>query len=202
MAWPQQRLRDHGRRVSQQSPPGRPTVAPEVSERIQTRWQANPTWGSSRIVGELRKLGIDAANSTVENYRPPPQKPPSLAWKAFLHNHVQALVALDCGIVPTVTHPGLFVLVMLAHQRRHIIHVHITEHPTAEWTTQQVIDAFPWDEAPRDLLRDRDRIYGTSFRQRGQHLGIEDVLSAPGVRGSTLLSSGSSGASVASAWIT
>jgi putative transposase len=89
------------------------------------------------------------------------------------------VVALDCFVVPTVTHTVLFVLVMLAHERRRIIHVHITEHSTAEWTTQQVIDAFPWDEAPRDLLRNRDRIYGTSFWQRGQHLGTEDVLSAP-----------------------
>jgi transposase InsO family protein len=130
-------------------------------------------------VGELRKLGIDVAKSTVEKYRVPSQKPPSPTWKAFLNNHIRDLVALDFFVVPTVIHKVLFVLVILAHERRHIVHFHITEHPTAEWTTQQVIDAFPWDEAPRYLLHDRDRIYSTAFRQRMWPMGIGEVLIAP-----------------------
>jgi len=154
-------------------------MAKEVRQLIRDMWQANPTWGALRIVGELRKLGIDVAKSTVETYRVRPQKPPSPTWKTFLKNHVQDLVALDFFVVPTVTHKVLFVLVMLAHERRRVLHFHITEHPTAEWTTQQVIDAFPWEEAPRYLLRDRDRIYGASFRQRVQPMGIEEVLIAP-----------------------
>ena len=132
-----------------------------------------------RIVGELRKLGIDVAKSTVEKYRMRPQKPPSPTWKTFLKNHVQDLVALDFFVVPTVTHKVLFVLLILAHERRRVVHFNITEHPTAQWTAQQVIEAFPWDEAPRYLLRDRDQIYGASFRQRVQHMGIEEVLIAP-----------------------
>jgi putative transposase len=179
LAWQHQRFRDHWRDLSQQGTPGRPTIAKEVRQLIRDMWQANPTWGSPRIVGELHKLGIDVAKSTVEKYRVRPQRPSSPTWKTFLKNHVQDLVALDFFVVPTVTRKVLFVLVILAHERRRIIHFHITEHPTAEWTTQQVIDAFPWDEAPRYLLRDRDRIYGTSFRQRVQHMGIEEVLIAP-----------------------
>jgi transposase InsO family protein len=92
---------------------------------------------------------------------------------------VQDLVALDFFTVPTVTHTVLFVLVILAHERRRVVHFNITEHPTARWTTQQVVDAFPWEEAPRYLVRDRDRIYGASFRQRVQHMGIAEVLIAP-----------------------
>jgi putative transposase len=88
-------------------------------------------------------------------------------------------VALDFFVVPTVTHKVRFGLVMLAHERRRVVHVNVTEHPTAQWTAQQVIDAFPWDEAPRSLLRDRDRISGTAFRQRVQHMGIEEVVIAP-----------------------
>jgi transposase InsO family protein len=78
-----------------------------------------------------------------------------------------------------VTFKVLFVLVILAHERRRILHFNVTEHPTAQWTAQQVVEAFPWDEAPRYLLRDRDRIYGMAFRQRVRHMGIKEVLTAP-----------------------
>jgi putative transposase len=95
IAWQQQRFRHHWRRVSQQGTPGRPAVAKEVRVLIQAMWQANPTWGSPRIVGELRKLGIDVAKSTVETYRVRPRQLPSPTWKTFLHNHVKDLIALD-----------------------------------------------------------------------------------------------------------
>src|ERR671938_337934 len=110
-------------------------------------WQANPLWGSPRIVGELRKLGIEVAKSTVEKYRPRRKQLSSPTWKTFLKNHVQDLVALDFFVVPTVTFRVLFVLVVLAHERRRIVHFNITEHPTAVWTAQQVVKAFPWDDA-------------------------------------------------------
>jgi transposase InsO family protein len=141
--------------------------------------RANPTWGSPRIVGELRKLGIEVAKSTMENYRFRPRKPPSPTWKAFLKNPVQDLVALDCFVVPTLTNKILFVLVILAHQRRRIVHCNMTEHPTAAWTVPQVVEAFPRDEAPRYLWRDRDSIYGAEFRPRVRNMGIEEVLIAP-----------------------
>ena len=179
IAWQRQRFRDHWRQLSRGTKPGRPVLAKEIRELIQAMWQANPTWGSPRIVGELRNLGIDVAKSTVETYRVRPSKPLSPTWKAFLTNHVQDLVALDFLVVPTVRHTVLFVLVILAHERRRVVHFNITEHPTAQWTAQQVVDAFPWDEAPRYLLRDRDRIYGAYFQQRVRHMGIEEVLIAP-----------------------
>jgi putative transposase len=179
IAWQRQRFRDHWRQLSQPGTLGRPAVAREVRALIQHMWQANPTWGSPRIIGELRKLGIDVTKSIVEKYRPPPQKLPSPTWKAFLNNHVQDLVALDFFVVPTVMNRVLFVLLILAHARRCVVHFNITEHPTAEWMAQQVIEAFPWDEAPRYLLRDRDRIYGASFRRRVRTMGIEEVLIAP-----------------------
>jgi transposase InsO family protein len=130
-------------------------------------------------VGELRKLGITVAKSTVESYRPRLRKPPSPTWRAFLANHVKDLVACDFFTVPTATFRVLFVFIMLAHDRRHIVHFNITEHPTAEWTAQQIVNAFPWDTAPRYRLRDRDAIYGHVFQSRVKHLGIEEVKIAP-----------------------
>jgi putative transposase len=179
IAWQRQRVRDHWRQLSPQGTPGRPMIAKEVRELIGRMWQTNPTWGAPRIVGELHKLGIDVTKSTVEKYRIRPPKPPSPTWKTFLTNHVQDLVALEFFVVPTVRHTVLFVLVILAHHRRRVVHFNVTEHPTAEWTAQQVIDAFPWDEAPRYLLRDRDSIYGASFRQRVCNMGIEEAVIAP-----------------------
>jgi putative transposase len=93
--------------------------------------------------------------------------------------HMPDLVALDFFVVPTVTFRVLFVLVILAHERRRVVHFNVTEHPTAAWTTQQVVEACPWDEAPRYLLRDRDRIYAATFRQRVRHMGIKEVCIAP-----------------------
>src|SRR5690242_11765709 len=98
--------------------------------------RANPTWGSPRIVGELSQLGIPVAKSTVEQYRPRTRKPSSPTWKAFLNNHVKDIVACDCFPVPTATCRVLFVFIMLAHERRRIVHVNLTEHPTALWTAQ------------------------------------------------------------------
>jgi putative transposase len=158
IGWQQQRFRDHWRRLSRSRQPGRPTIAKELRGLIREMSLANPTWGSPRIVGELRKLGIDIAKSTVEKYRVRPCKPSSPTWKAFLRNHVQDLISLDFFVVPTVLNRVLFVLLILAHERRRVVHFIVTEHPTAAWTAQQVVEAFPWDRAPRYLLRDRDRI--------------------------------------------
>jgi putative transposase len=179
IAWQRKRFRDHWRRLSQQGQPGRPAVASDMRDLIRDMSRANPTWGAPRIVGELRKLGISVAKSTVEKYRVHARKPPSPTWKTFLKNHVQDLVALDFFVVPTVMYKVLFVLLILDHERLRIVHVNVTEHPTAEWTAQQVVRAFPWDEAPQYPLRDRDRIYGVAFRQRVRSLGITEVLSAP-----------------------
>src|SRR5215217_7450026 len=128
IAWQRRRFRDYWRDLSRPGTPGRPQIAQELRDLIRTMWQANPAWGAPRIVGELRKLGIDVAKSTVEKYCPSGRKPPSPTWKAFLANHVQDLVALDFFVVPTVRHTVLFVLVILAHHRRRVVHFNITEH--------------------------------------------------------------------------
>src|SRR5712691_10996649 len=152
MAWQQKRFRDYWRHLSQSGKPGRPAIAKEVRDLIQAMWRSNPMWGSPRIVGELRKLGINVATSTVEKYRPRVRKPSSPTWKTFLNNHVHNIVACDFFIVPTATFRVLFVFIMLAHERRRIVHFNITAHPTAQWTAQQILEAFPWDTAPRYLL--------------------------------------------------
>ena len=110
IAWQQKRFRDHWRRLSQQGQPGRPVIATEVRELIRDMWRSNPTWGSPRIVGELRTLGINVAKSTVEKYRPTCHKPSSSNWWAFLSNHVKDILACDFFTVPTVTSQVLFVL--------------------------------------------------------------------------------------------
>jgi putative transposase len=179
LAWQKKRFRDYWRRLSQTGKPGRPAISKEVRELIRDMWRSNPIWGSPRIVGELRKLGINVAKSTVEKYQPRNRKPPSPTWKAFLSNHVKDIMACDFFTVPTATFRVLFVFIILAHDRRRIVHFNITEHPTAQWTAQQIVEAFPWDTAPRYLLRDRDSIYSTVFQDRVSHMGIEEVKIAP-----------------------
>ena len=140
---------------------------------------ANPLWGAPRIHGELAKLGITVSERTVSRLVRRPRRPPSQTWRTFLTNHVATLVSMDFFTVPTLTGRVLFVLVLLSHRRRRIIHVNITEHPTAVWTAQQMIEAFPEDTAPRWLLRDRDAIYGDVFRRRVAGMGITEVITSP-----------------------
>ena len=178
ISWQRRRFRDHWTRLSRQGKPGRPPVAKEVRDLIRKISAANPGWGSPRIVGELGKLGIEVAKSTVEKYMVRRRKPPSPPWRAFLANHVKDLVSIDFFIVPTVRFEILFVFLVLAHNRRRVVHFNITAHPTAEWTAQQVAEAFPWDTAPRYLLRDRDTTYGAGFRKRVTSMGIAAVVTA------------------------
>ena len=179
ITWQSKRFRDYWRRLSQSGKPGRPAITKDVRELIRDMWRSNPTWGSPRIVGELRKLGITVAKSTVEKYRPRIRKPPSPTWKAFLTNHVKDIVACDFFTVPTATFRMLFVFIILAHERRHIVHFNVTEHPTAQWTIQQIVEAFPWETVPRYLLLDRDSIYGDLFQRRVKNMDIEEVKIAP-----------------------
>ena len=129
----------------------------------------------------------------------PKRRPaPSQTWRTFLTNHARDLVSLDFFTVPTVHLRVLFVLVVLAHHRRRVVRFNVTEHPTAAWTAQQIVEAFPDDTAPSYLLRDRDTIYGHAFRQRVKGMGICEVLTAPRARGRTPSRSGSSARSGAS----
>ncbi len=176
--WQRKRFRDHWTKLCRQGKPGRPTVSKEVKELIRTMSKLNPTWGSPHIVGELAKIGIVVAKSTVEKYMVKTKKPPSQSWRSFLENHAKEIVSIDFIVAPTVRFTMLYVLVFLSIDRRRVIHFNVTAHPTAEWTAQQVIEAFPWDTAPTYLLRDRDRVYGDRFKRRVKNMGIEEVLTA------------------------
>lgn len=178
LAWQRQRFRDHWARLSRRQP-GRPAISKDIRELIREISAANPRWGAPRILGELRKLGIPVAKSTVERYRVRPRRPSSPSWRTFLNSHMAELVALDFFTVPTVGFKVLFVLVILAHARRKVIHFNVTTHPTARWAAQQLVEAFPWETAPKYLLRDRDTVYGQWFQRRVTNLGIEPVLTAP-----------------------
>jgi putative transposase len=132
----------------------------EVRDLIRRISTANPLWGAPRIVGELAKIGIDLPRSTVAKCMIRRRTPPSATWRVFLKNHVREIVATDFFVVPTVRNQVLFVFLILAHERRRVLHFNVTAFPTAEWTAQQIVEAFPWADPPKYLLRDRDRIYG------------------------------------------
>jgi putative transposase len=159
--------------------PGRPKVPQEVRDLIRMMSRNNPRWGAPRIHGELLKLGIEITEPTVAKYMVRHRKPPSPSWRTFLDNHVKSMVSVDFFVVPTIRFEILYVFVVLAHDRRRILHFGVTAHPTAEWTVQQLREAFPWDKAPRYLLRDRDRIFGHEFVEQVKAMGIKQVLSAP-----------------------
>ena len=158
---------------------GRPGIPHEVRDLIRTISRNNPRWGAPRIHGELLKLGIAITEPTVAKYMVRHRKPPSQTWRTFLDNHVRDMVSVDFFTVPTVRFQVLYVFLVLAHDRRRILHFGVTAHPTAEWTAQQVREAFPWDSAPRYLVRDRDRIFGKEFVDQVKAQGIKQVLSAP-----------------------
>jgi hypothetical protein len=136
-------------------------------------------WRASRIHGELQKLGITVSERTVSRVLRTVKRPPSQTWKTFLQNHMGEIVAVDFFTVPTIHLRVLFVFLVIEHQRRRVLHFGITEHPTAEWAAQQVLEAFAERDATHYLIRDRDSIYGDEFCRRIQSLSIEEVITAP-----------------------
>jgi putative transposase len=157
---------------------GRPTVPADVRALIRTMSHANPLWGAPRIHGESQKLGIVLSQSTVAKYMVSRRRPPSQTWRTFLTNHAGQIMAADFFVVPTATYRLLFVLVILAHERRRVVHVAVTDHPTSAWTAQQLRNAFPNEDGPSYLLHDRDGIFagvaGTIAAMQ-----IQDVVTAP-----------------------
>jgi hypothetical protein len=145
---------------------GRPAVSQEVRDLIRTMSRANQLWGAPRIHGELLKLGIDIGETSVSKYMVRQRKSPSQTWRTFLDNHLQQLVSVDFFTVPTIRFQVLYVFLVLAHQRRRILHFNVTAHPTAEWTAQQLRNAFSWDSAPHYLLRDRIESSATASPDR------------------------------------
>src|SRR5262249_16418244 len=141
----------------------RPTVSAEGRALIKQMAQATPLWGAPRIHGELQKLGLEISERTVSRLIPRRRKPPSQTWRTFLDNHLGDICAIDFFTVPTATFRVLFVLVVLAHQRRRIVYFNVTSNPTAAWTARQMVEAFPEESAPRYLIRDRTGFMAQSF---------------------------------------
>ena len=139
--------------------------------------EANPLWGAPRIHGELLKLGIGVSQATVAKYMPRHRRPPSQTWRTFLANHVNQIAAADFFVVPTVTYRLLFVLVILAHHRRRVVHLAVTAHPTAAWTAQQLREAFPEDAAPRYLVHDRDHAFA-ALATTANGMGVQEIRTA------------------------
>jgi putative transposase len=158
---------------------GRPATAVEIRRLIERMVVANPPWRAPRIHGELKMLGITISERKVSRILRGIPGPPTQTWKTFLHNHLSQLVSIDFFSVPTITMRVLFVFIVLEHRRRQVLHFNVTEHPTAAWTSQQIVEAFADRDAARYLIRDRDSIYGDDVRLRIASMGIEEVLTAP-----------------------
>jgi putative transposase len=140
---------------------------------------ANPLRGAPRFHGKLLKLGIEISQATVAKYMLRRPRSPSPTWRSFLRDHAPGIAAINMFIVPSATFRLLFVMLILAHDRRKIVRLDVTQHSTAGWLSRQVTEAFPWDTAPRFLLRDRDSSYGPVFRRRVEVMGTTEVISAP-----------------------
>jgi putative transposase len=158
LRWQRRRFCEHWTQLSRRPTGGRPQVHAEIKALIIRMAAANPLWGAPRIHAELLKLGINVCKRTVSRLMPKRGIRPSQTWRTFLANHVRDLVSFDFFTVPTAGLRVLFVLVVLAHRRRRVVHFNVTEHPTARWAAQQIVDAFPDDSAPAYLLRDRDAV--------------------------------------------
>ena len=176
--WNKRRFKRYWANKSRNQGPGRPCVSQEIQDLIRTMSQANPAWGTPRIIGELKKIGISVSKATVDRYRIKRKRSPSPTWKAFLTNEVKAMASIDFFTVTTATFRVLYVFVVLLHEMRRVVHFNITEHPIGSWTAQQIIEAFPWDSAPKYLIRDNDRIYSKMFTNRINGMGIKEVRTA------------------------
>ncbi len=177
--WHRRAFKLYWHRKSQAGKRGRPPVDLDLKAMIIKMADSNSTWGAPKIHGELLKLGVVISERTVSGLLcRHKRKPPSQTWRTFIKNHMPDMVGVDFLVVPTIRFRLLFVFVILSHARRRVVHFNVTANPTAEWTAQQIIEAFPWDTAPRYLLRDRDNIYGGWFRQRVKNMGIEEAVTA------------------------
>jgi transposase InsO family protein len=158
---------------------GRPLIEPELRALIRQMSMENPLWGAPRIHGELLKLGFEVAQSSVAKYMVKRWGRPSQGWLTFLRNHAPDIAAMDLFVVPTIGFDLLYAFVIVRPDRRHLVWINVTANPTAEWVARQITEAFPWDEAPQHLIRDRDRIYGTIVTRRLRAMGIRDKPTAP-----------------------
>jgi transposase InsO family protein len=153
---------------------GRPRIDREVRDLIRRMSRENPLWGAPRIHGELMMLGIEVSESTVGRYMIRTGRPRSQGWRTFLRNHAAGIASIDLFVVRTISFKLLYGLVILRHARRQLVRIALTANPTAEWITGQVTEAFPWDQAPKHLLRDRDGAFGAAYKRRVRAMGIRD----------------------------
>src|SRR5882672_11131909 len=158
---------------------GRPQINTELRVLIQRMSMENPLWGAPRIHGELLKLGFEVAQSSVAKYMVKRRRPPSQGWRTFLRNHAPHIAAMDLFVVPTIGFRMLYGFVIVRLDRRDLVWINVTTHPTAEWVARQITEAFPWDTAARYMIRDRDRIYGIVVTRRLRAMGIRDKPTAP-----------------------
>ena len=158
---------------------GRPQIEMDLRALIRRMSIENPLWGAPRIHGELLKLGFEVAQSSVAKYMVKRYGPPSQGWSTFLRNHAPDIAAMDLFIVPTIGFDLLYAFVIVRLDRRDLVWIDVTTNPTSEWIARQITEAFPWDQAPRHLIRDRDRIYGTVVTHRLRAMGIRDKPIAP-----------------------
>ena len=161
-------------RWKSRSPGGRPRIAQEVRDLIRRMSLENPLWGATKMHGELLKLGIRVAQSTVSIYMVPRRGRPLQTWKTFIHNHAEGIASIDLFVVPTIAFQQLFACLVLGHKRRQLLWFAVTRNPTAEWLARQITEAFPWDTAPKYLVRDNDRAFGAAFKARVRAMGIRD----------------------------
>ncbi len=161
--WHPKGFRRYWRWRSRPRGPGRPAESREIRGLIRRMSRENPLWGAPRIHGELLKLGIEVSEASVSKYMTRHRKPPSQSWRTFLSNHVASLASIDFFTVPMATFAVLFVFIVVRHDRRRIVHVGVTANPTMSWAAQQLREAFPWDNAPRYLIRDRDGTYAATW---------------------------------------
>ena len=180
LAWHRKGFKLFWRWKSRRRGPGRPRISAEVCKLIVEMAEMNVWWGAPRIHGELLKLGINISEITVSRYMPklPPPAGSRQRWATFFRNHLHETLAVDFAVVPTATFGILYVFFVLSLERRRVLHLNVTRHPTAAWTAQQVVEACPFDLPGRFLIRDNDKIYGTEFRDRVDGLGLEQIRTA------------------------
>jgi hypothetical protein len=155
---------------------GRPQIDAELRVLIRRLSTDNPLWGAPRIHGELLKLGFEIAQSSVAKYMVKRREPPSQGWRTFLHNHAPEVAAMDFFVVPTIGFDLLYAFVIVRLDRRELVWINVTRNPTAPWVARQITEAFPWEESPGYMIRDRDRIYGDIVTRRLRAMGIRDRL--------------------------
>ena len=158
---------------------GRPKISKEVIALIKQMANENSKWGAPRIHGELKKLGFEVSESSVQRYMPKKGgRTTGQNWKSFLKNHSKEIISIDFLTVPTINFKLLHDLVIIEHDRRKLIYFNVTMNPTAEWSIQQIRNLLFNYDTPKYLIRDRDKKYGTLLGSKKNRFGIDEIVTA------------------------